>query len=307
MLWSRLLPVLLLLVSSVLCAQTLTWQPQHVEQGSPVLFTLILDRPATRVTATWLGKELGFFPANDRRTWYALAGTDVEQGPASYPVSISGTYASGGALNTTQEMQITAANFHSSTLSVAKAFIAPSPAAQRQMERDAVAKKRAFASSASQPLWSGSFAAPVASRVFDNFGDNRIFNGKKVSIHRGSDFPARPGTPVHALNSGRVVLAQRMFLEGNCVIIDHGNQLFSIYMHFSRLQVKAGEMVKKGQLLGLSGATGRVTGPHLHVSMRWSGENLNPAALLAMQLPETSSIGPAAVTVPAKPIHRKAH
>ncbi|WP_263416100.1 M23 family metallopeptidase [Terriglobus albidus] len=282
-----LLVVLLLFAASALHAQTLTWQPQHIEQGSPVLFTLTLDRPATHITATWLGKEVGFFPANDRRIWYALAGADVEQEPTSYPISIGGIYAGGAPLNTTQEIQITAANFHSSTLSVAKAFIAPSPAAQRQMERDAAAKKRAFASSVSQPLWSGSFAAPVASRVFDNFGDNRIFNGKKVSIHRGSDFPARPGTAVHALNSGRVVLARRMFLEGNCVIIDHGNQLFSIYMHFSRLQVKAGEMVKKGQLLGLSGATGRVTGPHLHVSLRWGGENLNPAALLAMKLPET--------------------
>jgi len=278
---------LLIFAASALNAQTLTWQPQHIEQGSPVLFTLTVDRPATHVTATWLGKEIGFFPANDRRTWYALAGADVEQEPGSYPISITGTYANGAALSTTQTAQVTTANFHSSTLSVAKAFIAPSPAAQRQMERDAVAKKRAFGSSAPQPLWSGSFAAPVTSKVFDNFGDNRIFNGKKVSIHRGSDFPARPGTAVHALNSGRVVLAQRMFLEGNCVIIDHGNQLFSIYMHFSRLQVKAGETVKKGQLLGLSGATGRVTGPHLHVSLRWSGENLSPAALLAMQLPET--------------------
>jgi len=283
----RPLVILLLFAASVLHAQTLTWQPQHIEQGSPVLFTFTLDRPATRVTATWLGKEIGFFPANDRRTWYALAGADVEQEPASYPLSITGTYVGAAALNTTQAVEVAAANFHSSTLSVAKAFIAPSPAAQRQMERDAVAKKRAFGTSAPQPLWSGSFAAPVTSKVFDNFGDNRVFNGKKVSIHRGSDFPARPGTAVHALNSGRVVLAQRMFLEGNCVIIDHGNQLFSIYMHFSRLQVKAGEMVKKGQLLGLSGATGRVTGPHLHVSMRWSGENLNPAALLAMRLPET--------------------
>ncbi|MGO4212747.1 M23 family metallopeptidase [Terriglobus sp. 2YAB30_2] len=288
----RLLVILMTLAASALNAQTLTWQPQHIEQGSPVLFTLTLDRPATRVTATWLGKELGFFPAIDSRTWYAIAGADVEQEPASYPFAISGTYAGGAALNTTQELQVAAANFHSSTLSVAKAFIAPSPAAQRQMERDAAAKKRAFASSASQPLWSGSFAAPVASRVFDNFGDNRVFNGKKISIHRGSDFPARPGTPVHALNAGRVVLAQRMFLEGNCVIIDHGNRLFSIYMHFSRLQVKAGAMVRKGQLLGLSGATGRVTGPHLHVSLRWSGENLSPAALLAMQLPETGAIEP---------------
>lgn len=289
---SRLLVFLLTLTASALSAQTLTWQPQHIEQGSPVLFTLTLDRPATRVTASWLGKEVGFFPASDRRTWYALAGVDVEQEPASYPMSMGGVYAGGAALSTTQEIQVAAANFHSSTLSVAKAFIAPSPAAQRQMERDAMAKKRAFAGSASQPLWSGTFAAPVASKVFDNFGDNRVFNGKKVSIHRGSDFPARPGTAVHALNSGRVVLAQRMFLEGNCVIIDHGNQLFSIYMHFSRLQVKAGEMVKKGQLLGLSGATGRVTGPHLHVSLRWSGENLNPAALLAMQLPQTGAIEP---------------
>jgi murein DD-endopeptidase MepM/ murein hydrolase activator NlpD len=287
---SRLLVFLLLLVPSMLRAQTLIWQPQHVEQGSPVLFTLTLDRPATHVAATWLGKELGFFPANDRRTWYALAGADVEQEAGSYPLSVSGSYSGGTPWAATSPVQVDIANFHSSTLSVAKAFIAPSPAAQRQMERDAVAKKRAFGSSASQPLWSGSFAAPVASRVFDNFGDNRIFNGKKVSIHRGSDFPARPGTPIHALNAGRVVLAQRMFLEGNCVIIDHGNQLFSIYMHFSHLQVKAGEMVKKGQLLGLSGATGRVTGPHLHVSLRWSGENLSPAALLAMQLPETGSI-----------------
>jgi len=283
----RRLVCLLIFAAYALNAQTLTWQPQHIEQGSPVLFTLTLDHPAARVSATWRGKELGFFPANDRRTWYALAGADVEQQPASYAMVIGGVYANGAALSTTQEIQIAAANFHSSTLSVAKAFIAPSPAAQRQMERDAAAKKRAFGSSAPQPLWSGSFAAPVTSRVFDNFGDNRVFNGKKVSIHRGSDFPARPGTPVHALNSGRVVLAQRMFLEGNCVILDHGNQLFSIYMHFSRLQVKAGEIVKKGQLLGLSGATGRVTGPHLHVSLRWSGENLNPAALLAMQLPET--------------------
>jgi murein DD-endopeptidase MepM/ murein hydrolase activator NlpD len=98
------------------------------------------------------------------------------------------------------------------------------------------------------------------------------------------DFRARVGTPVRAGNSGVVVLAQPLYYEGNCVVIDHGLGLFSISMHLSRIDVKEGTRITTGKLLGLSGATGRVTGPHLHWAVRWQGAYLDPAKLLRLDL-----------------------
>lgn len=270
----------------LLSGQTLTWMPEKVQQASPVLFTLRLDKPAVRIQGSWLGNPVTFFAAEDKRTWYALAGPDVEQQPGGYAITVEGTYTSGAPLHATQTVPIAEGDFHSSTLKVAGKFIEPSAAQQRQIELDTKAKQKAWAASAPEPLWSGNFALPVSTEMFSNYGDNRVFNGKKVSIHRGTDFRAHIGTPVRAINSGRVLLAQKLFLEGNCVIVDHGNHLFSIYMHFSQFRVKVGERVQKWQVLGLSGATGRVTGPHLHLSVKWEGASLNPASLLKMKLPE---------------------
>ena len=88
-----------------------------------------------------------------------------------------------------------------------------------------------------------------------------------------------------AANSGQVVLARELFYEGNCVIIDHGQQFMTLYMHLSKLEVSEGERGEKGQQVGLSGATGRATGPHLHLAVRWQGAYLDPAQLLALPLP----------------------
>ncbi len=103
-----------------------------------------------------------------------------------------------------------------------------------------------------------------------------MFNGKLASIHKGADFRAAMGTPVHAANSGVVVIARPLYYEGNCVAIDHGLGFYTLYMHFSRIDVKEGQRVQAGDLLGLSGATGRVTGPHLHWAVRWQGTYLGP-------------------------------
>ena len=124
----------------------------------------------------------------------------------------------------------------------------------------------------------------MASRPTDSFGTRRMFNGKLASIHKGADFHAPAGTPVHASNSGVVVLARPLYYEGNCVIIDHGMGLFTLSMHFSRIDVHEGQHVKAGDRLGLSGATGRVTGPHLHWAVRWQGAMLDPVKLLRLNL-----------------------
>ena len=123
-----------------------------------------------------------------------------------------------------------------------------------------------------------------SSEITGRFGVRRLFNGKLASIHKGTDFRAAMGTPVLAGNSGKVILAQPLYYEGNCVMIDHGLGLISISMHLSRIDVKAGQSVKKGDPIGLSGATGRVTGPHLHWAIRWQGTMLDPVKLLRMNL-----------------------
>jgi len=113
-----------------------------------------------------------------------------------------------------------------------------------------------------------------------NFGKRRVFNGEPRSAHGGADYRAKTGTPVLAADAGLVVLAAHHFFAGGSVFVDHGGGLISMSMHLSRIDVKAGQRVKRGDRLGLSGATGRVTGPHLHFGLRWRGARVDPALLL---------------------------
>jgi murein DD-endopeptidase MepM/ murein hydrolase activator NlpD len=170
-------------------------------------------------------------------------------------------------------------------LSVPDRFVQPDAESLKKIEADKELKRKAFAHETPEPEWSGPFHSPIDSAVSEGFGVRRTFNGKLASIHRGLDYHAKEGTPILAANAGTVVLAEELFYEGNCVIIDHGQQFMTLYMHLSRIQVAEGEKVKEGQEIGLSGATGRATGPHLHVAVRWQGAYLDPAQLWALSLP----------------------
>src|SRR5262249_19106197 len=122
-------------------------------------------------------------------------------------------------------------------------------------------------------------------QISDVFGTARTFNGKVQSVHQGLDFAVPEGRPVAALNEGTVLLAQPLFFEGNCIVLDHGQGLLTLYMHLSKIDVKEGDRVSNGQKIGLSGGTGRAIGPHLHVAVRWQGIYLDPATLLTLKLP----------------------
>jgi murein DD-endopeptidase MepM/ murein hydrolase activator NlpD len=148
-------------------------------------------------------------------------------------------------------------------------------------------KERAFRHYLGAPQWSGDFVKPADAQSTPSFGMTRLLNEELTSEHRGTDFPIKEGEPVVASNSGTVVLARELFYEGNCIIIDHGQHFFTEYMHLSKIQVKVGQKVEKSQRIGLTGATGRVTGPHLHMGVRWETSYLDPTKLLALTLPET--------------------
>lgn len=133
------------------------------------------------------------------------------------------------------------------------------------------------------PEWrvQGEFILPVEGEIYPNFGERRFFNNKPRSQHSGIDIASPTGTPVKASNSGRVVLASHLYFSGKTVIIDHGLGVFSMYCHFSEITVSSGDEVGKGEVIGKIGSTGRVTGPHLHWSVKIRGSRVDPKALMS--------------------------
>jgi murein DD-endopeptidase MepM/ murein hydrolase activator NlpD len=263
------------------CAVTFT--PSVVQPGSPVLFRVHATAPIASLDGEWLGRKLQFFPGPDARTFYALAGIDVEAepGPSALHLVVK---TNGEPCDLSRSVEVTPAHYRTASLTVPPKFVEPGTDELKQIAADSDLKDKAFASSATEPLWRGSFRAPVQAAPTDSFGTRRMLNGKLATIHKGMDFRAPKGTVVRAGNSGIVVLARPLYYEGNCVIIDHGLGLFTLSMHFSRIDVHEGQRVSTGDRLGLSGATGRVTGPHLHWAVRWQAAYLDPAKLLRLNL-----------------------
>lgn len=269
----------------------LTLTPAVVVAGSPEILHVLAPADA-RVDGDWDGHPLRFFRARSGDGWYAIAGVDVEAapGPANATSRIRIVIDPRGNGESLPEIQQTIAihpaHYRTTSLTVAPKFVEPDAEALKRIKAEVEIKQKAYASSADHPLWSGDFAVPVPSKATDSFGTRRMLNGKLAATHKGMDFRAASGTVVRAGNAGVVVLAQPLYYEGNCVIVDHGDGLMSLYMHFSKIEVKPGQRVRKGERLGLSGATGRVTGPHLHWAIRWEGAMLDPAKVLQMHLGE---------------------
>jgi murein DD-endopeptidase MepM/ murein hydrolase activator NlpD len=273
-----LLPVTVVAQKSSPSSVTVT--PAVVVAGSPELIRVAAPDAAS-VDGEWLTRKIQFFQYGTE--WFALAGVDVEAplGPSTLRIT---AHVNGQPVDLTQAIEIHAAHYRTGTLTVENKFVEPPPEVKKEIEEESQLKAKVFASSANAPLWQSSFRAPVPAEATDSFGTRRMFNGKLASIHKGADFHAGLGTPVHASNSGIVVLARPLYFEGNCVIIDHGLGLYTLSMHFSRIDVKEGQHVNTGDQLGLSGATGRVTGPHLHWAVRWQGAYLDPVKLLHLNL-----------------------
>ena len=266
-------------------ASWVKWQPARLVNGSPVLFQVSAPPKAESLSASWLGHELSFFHPAGGKLWYTLAGVPVETSPGRYDLVIKEFFHGGNSSVTLVKVNIASAAYPKITIKVAKQFTEPDPEQLREVAADKDLKQKTFAVDTPQRLWAGRFLPPVTAGISDVFGTARVINQEVKSRHLGLDFGAPTGTPVHAVNQGTVLLARPLFFEGNCVVIDHGQGLMSLYLHLSEFRVKEGDEVALEQVVGLSGGTGRATGPHLHLAIRWQGVYVDPAILLKMQLP----------------------
>jgi murein DD-endopeptidase MepM/ murein hydrolase activator NlpD len=267
---------------------TIHTQPTRLVNGAPVFFQVKPTAKLQSLTGTWLGHSLTFSFDAHTKTWFALAGVTFETVPGRYPLQLTAESATTKTPSTiTRTFAVTRAKYPQIKveLTVEKKFTEPSPEQQEQIAEGVKIKQDYLSRVTPSREWDGNFTAPADAAISDVYGSQRIFNGKAQRPHWGLDFRVPTGTPVAAMNAGTVLLARFLYFEGNCVVIDHGQGLLTLYFHLSEFKVKEGETVTRGQQIGLSGGTGRATGPHLHVAVRWQGTYLDPARLTQLPLP----------------------
>jgi len=207
-------------------------------------------------------------------------GVDLEKAAGEYPLKITVQPADGQTVNCTANVAVKEGHFATENLHVEKQFVEPDPEQIARAKEESERLHAIFDRVTPERLWRGRFRIPLDGvTTGGNFGRRRVLNGEPHSPHTGVDFPAPTGTLVHAAQRGRVVLADSLFFSGNTVIVDHGLGIYTFYGHLSAFSVKLGDLVESGAVLGKVGATGRVTGPHLH----W-GLTVNKARVNALQI-----------------------
>jgi murein DD-endopeptidase MepM/ murein hydrolase activator NlpD len=263
----------------------LRWEPARLVNGSPILFKVKPGAHIESLTGKWLDREVFFSFDSRTRFWYGIAGVSLETRAGKYPLTLTGRTAEGKEISFERQIAIGKGRYRRIEVSVPTQFTEPNPEQLQEIKEEQALKKDVFSRMDPNREWAGRFVPPVSASISDVFGTARVFNGETQSMHQGLDYAVPSGTPVDALNRGTVLLARPLFFEGHCVVLDHGQGLLSLYMHLSRLEVKEGDQVAKGQQIALSGGTGRATGPHLHIAVRWQGIYVNPATLLSLKLP----------------------
>ncbi len=267
--------------------------PEGVAEGEPFFATVYSPRPMLSVRAHWLGKEVVLTQYHHRGGYSATAllglslrerlkGSRFELRVVVRSASVHGveetTFSHG--------IRRIGKSFPEERLTVSSRFSALSKSDQERIRREGRAVTAAKNVVNEQRFWQCPFVRPVPGRITSVFGLRRFFNDRPRSPHNGVDFDAQEGEPVRAFSRGRVILADEHFYSGKAVYLDHGQGVVSMYFHLSRLLVDPGSMVEAGGVIGHAGATGRVTGPHVHFGLSVLGQLVDPMLLFLGACPE---------------------
>lgn len=266
------------MLSLLLAAGWIAGQGQALKMSYPV------EPGLTGVTVQWSGHAVPFVRRGEQ--WIAAVGVDLDSRPGDHAVDVTFAYADGRTRVVREPVTVRAEQFPTTELQVEERYVELSPEDQARAEREGAETNAIYDTLTPEIYWSEAFDVPVSgARDGRNFGHRRVFNGQPRSPHSGADLRAPTGTPIHAANRGRVVLAKELFYSGNAVFIDHGYGLYTTYLHLSKIDVAVGDIVERGQQLGLAGSTGRVTGPHLHWGVRLLDARVDPFSLVRMAVP----------------------
>jgi hypothetical protein len=255
-----------------------------VIDGGAFRVSITVPEEPKEIFGTFQGKVVDFFPDGQNR-YSAFVGVLYGTHPGNVPMVVKMKLPSTKAdeyVEQQVDVVVRAGKYPSEKLSVPPRTVTPNPKDKKQIARDQAYLARAYAVKTQQKFWDPPFVMPVDKDrgTSSVFGTSRVYNGIKQNVHYGTDLRAPTGTPIGAPLSGRVAVAKKLFFTGYTVILDHGYGLFTIYGHMSKLKVKENQVVKKGTILGLSGMTGRASGPHLHWGVNLHGVKVDPFVLM---------------------------
>jgi murein DD-endopeptidase MepM/ murein hydrolase activator NlpD len=282
--------------AAVAPAQGVVLAPAVARPGDAVLVR-VPAQPGVAVAGTLGERPLRFWEHGGER--WALAALPIEMPPGAVPVTLE----VGGAAMTSS-LAVVEPGFPSKALRVAPRFVTPPPSARKRIEADHAAFARAYDRAFVPPRFAAPFAWPHPGAHHGRYGDQRTFNGKKASVHYGLDIDAPRGAPVRAASDGEVVLARDCYYSGKTVVLWHGADVYTLYFHMDRLDVRPGAKVHQGDRLGVVGSTGRSTGPHLHWSTKVGGLYVDPESIMGIDFAAGAApprrAGPPAQGAPAE-------
>jgi murein DD-endopeptidase MepM/ murein hydrolase activator NlpD len=250
-------------------------------QGSLLEAAVEDGKGLSGITAEWDGRPIPLWSDSEKSSELrGLIGVDLEKPPGRYEWKVSWPRAGDTVASCAVVVTVRSGKFPVERLKVEKQYVQPDPDQQKRAEDDQKKMKAIYDVVTLERYWEGEFRVPLKNvTVGGNFGRRRVLNGQARSPHAGVDFPAAEGTPVFASQAGKVVVAEDLYYSGNTIVIDHGYGIYSLYAHLSEMEVNAGERVTSASEIGKVGATGRVTGPHLH----W-GLTVDHARVNALQI-----------------------
>ncbi len=256
--------------------------PEKPAQGD-ILSIIVTPNPGLeKIDGTIMGKRVSFYKRGDR--YFSFIGIDLDIHPGIYPLTLNMITKKGTRVIRQYRVEIKKAGFGIQRLTLPERMVKFNKETLLRIKKEKQLLHHIWYNSPTLPVWEGNFIMPVHGKISSQFGLRRIINGNPANPHTGLDIAAPEGTPIVASNDGRVILVGNLFFTGNTIILDHGMGLYTVYCHLSSILVHKGDRVKKGEVIGKVGKSGRATGPHLHWGVRLNGARVSPLSLINLPL-----------------------
>ena len=251
--------------------------PDEISPGEAFAIK-VTGAKTSRLPTASLAKQKVYFSSCGEGCFIAIGAVGIKAKPGIYTVKLKI-----GEENKNLNLVVRHTSFPvlRLTLPKDKVFLSPDDLVRAKREDK---RLKSICQVVSGRLWEGKFILPLENDISTVFGTKRIINQKMISIHRGVDLKGQEGEEVKASNSGRAVLAEELFFGGNTIILDHGQGIYTIYMHLSKFNVKPEDIILKGDIIGFVGSSGRSTGPHLHFGVKVMDINTNPVSFAKLNL-----------------------
>jgi murein DD-endopeptidase MepM/ murein hydrolase activator NlpD len=258
--------------SAALPKQEIVVSSDSISQGGAGLLR-VQTRDGEPPQVQWMNQDLFTAPFKNGKARFGFFAADLKAKPGSYPLVVKIPSTEG---RKQIDITVRGKDFGVRQLTLPKELVDLDAVTLERVKKEAAIMKEALEAPPAAPQWEGPFVKPLSGEVVGTFGQASVINGMPRSPHSGVDLKAERGTPVVAINRGRVVLTGEHFFNGLFVVVDHGGAVQSMYFHLDKILVQQGDEVTKGMVVGLVGATGRATGPHLHFGIRVNGARIDP-------------------------------